>query len=174
MERHWQMDATRSATSTRWWMRTTTFLLVLAISSFSLQAQTSTSDPQRLDQIKQLLAEERWQDIVRLAEAEAIRTPDLNYYYGIALARLGRWDDAERTLSQGLGQQPGDKRFPLELAGVYFKQKKYSAAAKYLRRSLRLDPSDSYANDFLASVYLLQGNLAAALKYWNFVSKPLI
>ena len=155
-------------------MRAATLLLVLFIGSFPLQAQTSTSNPQRLDQIKQLLAEERWQDIVRLAEAESVRTPDLNYYYGIALTRLSRWDDAERTLKQGLRQQPGDKRFSLELAGVYFKQKKYPTAAKYLRRSLRLDPADSYANDFLASVYLLQGNLDAALKYWNLVSKPSI
>jgi len=155
-------------------MRAATFLFILAVGSFSLQAQTSPSDPQGPAQLKQLLAEERWQDIVRLAEAEDARSADLNYYYGIALTRLGRWDDAERTLKQGLRQLPGDKRFPLELAGVYFKQKKYAEAAKYLRLTLRLDPADSYANDFLASVYFLLGNLDAALKYWNLVSKPLI
>ena len=151
-----------------------TFLFILAVCSFPVQAQTSASDPQSHPQIKQLFAEERWQDIVRLAEAEDARTADLNYYYGIALTRLERWDDAERALKQGLRQQPDDKRFPLELAGVTFKQKKYEEAANYLRRTLRLDPADSYANDFLASVYFLLGNLDAALKYWNLVSKPLI
>lgn len=155
-------------------MRAATVLLVLAVSSFPLQAQTSTFDRQRPDQIKLLLAEERWPEVVQLAEAEERRTADVNYYYGIALTRLGRWDDAARALKQGLRQQSGDKRFPLELAGVYFKQKKYSEAAKYLRRAQRLDPAEAYANDFLASVYLLLGNLDAALKYWNRVSKPQI
>lgn len=155
-------------------MRAATFLFIFALASFPLQAQNSPSGPQDHAQLKQLLAEERWQDIVRLAESEVVRTVDLNYYYAIALTRLGRWNDAERTLKQGLRQQPGDKRYPLELAGVYFKQKNYAEAAKYLRRTLRLDPADSYANDFLASVYFLLGNLDAAVKYWNLVSKPLI
>lgn len=155
-------------------MRAALFLLIIAVCSFPLHAQTSTSDPDRLAEIKQLFAEERWQEIVRLVETKAARSADLNPYYGIALARLGRWEDAARALKQGLRQQPGDKRFPLELAGVSFKQKKYAEAANYLRRALRLDPADSYANDFLASVYFLQGNLDAALKYWNHVSKPQI
>ena len=32
--------------------------------------------------------------------------------------------------------------FPLELAGVAFKQKRYAVAARHLRRALHLDPSD--------------------------------
>ncbi|MBC7924807.1 MAG: tetratricopeptide repeat protein, partial [Bryobacteraceae bacterium] len=172
MERHRQMDVTGSASARRWRMRAATLLLILTVCSFHLHAQTPTPDPNRLAEIKQLLAEERWQEIVRLVEAEESRTADLNYYYGTALAHLARWSDAERALQQGLKQEPGDKRFSLELAGIFFKQKNYSSAADYLRRTLRLDPTDTYANDFLASVYFLQGNLEAALKYWNRVSKP--
>ncbi|MCI0422875.1 MAG: tetratricopeptide repeat protein [Acidobacteria bacterium] len=160
--------------STRRAMRAIAILLILAFSSFPLRAQTLLSDPKPLAEIKQLIAEERWQEVVRLAEAEVDRSPDLNYYYGTALARLERWDDARRAFQNGLRQQPGDKRFSLELAGVAFKQKNYAEAADYLRRALRLDPEDTYANDFLASVYFLQGNLEAALKYWNLVSKPQI
>ncbi len=47
-------------------------------------------------------------------------------------------------------------------------------AARHLRRALRLDPTDSYGNDFLGTVYFLQGNIEAALKYWNRVGKPQI
>jgi hypothetical protein len=155
-------------------MRAASFLLLLAVCSFPLHAQTSPSDAKPLAEIKQLFAEERWQEIVRLAETEAARSADLNYYYGIALAHLALWDDAEKALKLGLRQQPNDKRFPLELAGVFFKQKKYAEAVNYLRRTLRLDPTDAYSNDFLASVYFLQGNLDAALKYWNRFSKPQI
>lgn len=168
------MDAAGFASARRPRMRATAVLLILIVSSSPLWAQTSLSEPKPLAEIKVLFAEERWQEIVRLAETEAERSADLNYYYGIALARLERWDDAKRAFQNGLKQQPGDKRFPLELAGVFFKQNNYAEAADYLRRALRLDPADTYANDFLASVYFLQGNLEAALKYWNHVSKPQI
>jgi hypothetical protein len=147
-------------------------LLIFAISSFPHLAQTSTSDSGALAEARKLLAEERWQEVVRLAEAEIVRSADLDYYYGIALARLGRWDDARMAFESAFRQGPRDKRFSLELAGVSFKQKNYVEAAGYLQRALRLDPADTYANDFLGSVYFLEGNLDAALKYWNRVSKP--
>ncbi len=79
-----------------------------------------------------------------------------------------------QAFAAGARLQPGDKRFPLELAGVAFKQKQYTQAARYLRRALHLDPNDSYGNDFLGTVYFLQGNIEAALKYWNHVDKPQI
>jgi len=90
------------------------------------------------------------------------------------LAHLERWDDARRIFLAARRAQPKDKRFPIELAGIAFKQKKYSLSAAYLRAALRLDPKDSYANDFLATVYFLEGNMEAALKYWNRGGKPRI
>ncbi len=144
--------------------------LILAFSAFPLRAQPALSDHGA--EIKQLFAEERWEEIVRIAEVEAERSADINYYYGTALARLRRWDEAGRAFQNGLSQQPGDKRFSLELAGVCFRRKNYAEAAVHLRRALRLDPADTYAKDFLASVYFLQGNIEAALKYWNRISKP--
>jgi Tetratricopeptide repeat len=143
---------------------------ILAFCAFPLRAQPALSD--HITEIKQLFGEERWEEVVRVAEAGAERSADINYFYGTALARLGRWDEAKRAFQIGLSQQPGDKRFSLELAGVCFKQKNYAAAAGHLRRALRLDPTDTYANDFLAGVYFLQGNVEAAVKYWNRVSKP--
>src|SRR5215475_10383181 len=132
-------------------------LLIFAFSAFPLRAQPALSD--HATEIKQLFAEERWEDIVRIAEDDAERSADINYYYGMALARLGRWDEARRAFQIGLRQQPGDKRFSLGLAGVCFRKKNYAEAAGHLRRALRLDPTDTYANDFLASVYFLQGNV---------------
>ena len=125
-------------------------------------------------EVRQLLAQERWLDIIRLAETETVRSADFIYYYGTALARLERWEDAGKEFRAGLLQFSGDKRFLLGLAGVSFKLKKYEEAAEFLRQSLKIDPSDSYAIDFLASVYYLQGNLEAALKYWNRIYKPKI
>jgi tetratricopeptide (TPR) repeat protein len=130
------------------------------------------SPAERTARVKHLLAEERWQEIVREVKSVSAADAELDYCYGSALARLGRWDDAQQAFLAGRRLAPRDKRFPIELAGVAFKQKRYPAAAAWLRRGLRLDPSDPYANDFLGTVYFLLGNLEAALKYWNQVAKP--
>jgi hypothetical protein len=97
---------------------------------------------------------------------------DLDYYYGVALAHLERWAEAGNVLDDGQRLAPRDKRFPIELAGVAFKQKKYGEARRDLHRALRLDLKDAYANEFLATIYFLAGNLEAALKYWNRTGKP--
>jgi tetratricopeptide (TPR) repeat protein len=121
---------------------------------------------------RQLFNQERWPDLVQLLEKVPRTSADLNYYYGVAQAHLMRWVEAARALSAGERLASGDKRFPIELAGVAFKQKKYGEARSHLRRALRLDPTDEYANDFLATIYFIEGNLEAALKYWNRIGKP--
>jgi tetratricopeptide (TPR) repeat protein len=81
-------------------------------------------------------------------------------------------DRAEKALTKGIILYPSDKRFPIELAGIKFKEKNYSRAIFWLRRALRIDGADAYANEFLATTYFLEGNLDAAIKYWNHVKKP--
>ncbi len=105
-------------------------------------------------------------------ESAPARGAEIDYYYGSALAHLGRWDQARAAFLAGRRLRPRDERFPIELGGVAFKQKRYAEAARWLRKGLRLAPDDSYANDFLATVYFLEGNTEAALKYWNRVAKP--
>jgi hypothetical protein len=98
----------------------------------------------------------------------------MDYLCGLALARLERWEEAHAAFVQGEEKQPEDKRFPLERAGVAFKQRRNKEAKAALRRALKLDPRDEYGNNFLATIYLLEGNLEAALKYWNRIGKPQI
>jgi hypothetical protein len=92
----------------------------------------------------------------------------------MALAHLGRGEEAREAFQAGQKKQPRDKRFPIELAGLAFKQKHFADARRDLRRALRLDPKDAYALDFLATVELLEQNLEAALNLWNRVDKPRI
>lgn len=130
-------------------------------------------------QLKQLSAQERWQDVINLAESSLVRSspadpPDLDYYYGMALAHAGRRDDAAWVFESAARRFPQDKRFPEELAGIAFQQKNYPRAGAYLRRALRIDPADSYANEFLATIYFLRENPEAALKYWNRLNRPRI
>ena len=109
---------------------------------------------------------------MRLVETQPGPSPELNYYYGVALAQLGRLDHARTALLKGFHQLPNDKRFAEELAGVEFRQKANRRAAFWLQRALAIDPHDEYASDFLGTIYFLEGNLEAALKYWNRVGKP--
>lgn len=138
----------------------------------SAAAQSPPKDTGAIANIKQLAAEERWQEIVRATRVGSATSAELKLYSGIALAHLGRWEEAREALLAGARLDPSDQRFPIELAGVEFKQRRYAQAATWLRRALRLEPSDTYGNDFLGSVYFVVGNLEAALKYWNRVGKP--
>ncbi len=110
------------------------------------------------------------------AEAEpAVEPPaDVIFYHGLALARLDRNEGARAVLAAGRKSYPRDKRFPLELAGVAYREQQFGRARRFLRQALRLDPSDEYGNDFLGSLYLVEGDVAAALQYWNRIDKPLI
>jgi tetratricopeptide (TPR) repeat protein len=171
MERGRKMDAARTASNPTSLNSIVVFAFLFFCANFAA-AQTS-ADP-AVSRATQLSNQLRWQEIVSLVEAVPYPSAELDFYYGTALAQLGRWDDAQRAFAAGARLQPRDKRFSLELAGVAFKKKQYPLAVHYLRQALRLDPSDSYGNDFLGTVYFLQGNTEAALKYWNRAGKPQI
>jgi len=99
--------------------------------------------------------------------------PD-TYSRGMQAANTGQWEEARREFLSGLQQFPLDKRFPIELAGIAYRDRDYRRARRYLSSALRLDRSDTYANDFLGTLYFLDSNYPAALKYWNRAGKPRI
>jgi tetratricopeptide (TPR) repeat protein len=140
-------------------------LVVLACCFSSAHSQEPLST-------RRLLQEERWSELVERLAPLGNRSAEQEYEYGIALAHLEHWEQAHAALSRGARLQQGDKRFPIELAGIAFKQKQNGRAISYLHRALRLDAKDDYANEFLATLYFLQGNVEAAVKYWNRISTP--
>jgi tetratricopeptide (TPR) repeat protein len=141
-------------------------------STSPLNAQTGASP--EASQIQQLFDQHNWPEVVRLAAPLAPRSADLNFEFGLALAHLQRWPEARAALQAGERECPRQKRFDVELAGVAFQLKRYPETASWLRRALKLDPNDEYANNFAGTVYLLMGNTNAALKYWNRVQKPYV
>ena len=157
-----------------------TLVLVSLLITSPLQSLGQASQPgwpvgnDRTTKVRELLEQSRWQEIVDELGPDSLTPLDLRYYYGSALAHLGRWGEARAVLLEGQRTAAQDKRFPVELAGIAFKQKRYPEAAAWLRRGLKIDPTDAYAKDFLGTVYFLQGNLEAALKYWNRIDKPQI
>ena len=147
--------------------RTAGFLIIVVM----LSCYAATQD---VASAKRLFEQERWTELVHLLQFVPHRSAELDYEYGVALAHLERWEDANKALFAGRQLAPGDKRFLIELAGVAFKQKHNTRAIEYLRSAHQLDPDDTYTNQFLATLYFLQGNIDAALKYWNSEGKPAI
>jgi tetratricopeptide (TPR) repeat protein len=147
---------------------------VLFFCSAHLCPQPSAQQSPSEQQLQQLADSQRWSEIVAQLEPVASRSATTDYYLGIALAQLGRLDEAQSTLEAGLRLAPADPRFPVELAGIAFKQKNYPLTIRHLRQAVRLSPNDTYTNDFLGTTYFLEGNLEAALKYWNRAGKPQI
>ena len=147
-------------------------VIVLLCSCLSLNAETGPVEPSSAQEIQKLAAGQQWEEIVRLLEPMQSRSADMDFYLGTALARLERWSGAESAFQTGFRLAPTDPRFPIELAGLAFRQKHYSQAADRLQQAIKLAPDDTYANDFLGTVYFLQGNLEASLKYWNRAGKP--
>jgi tetratricopeptide (TPR) repeat protein len=146
--------------------------LCVCLFSLAARAQCST-DPSGFP-VHELFQQHKWEEVVRSAESLPSRSADINFEYGIALAHLQQWPKAHDVLIAGRRQCPGQKRFPIELAGIAFQNKQYPEAASFLRSALRIDPHDEYAINFAATVYFLMGNLDAALKYWNQLHKPSI
>jgi tetratricopeptide (TPR) repeat protein len=173
MESGQSLDTARSSTTWR------TFVYALAILSLVLTAvagnsQTSETPSEKLVRVQRLFQQQKWLELVRVIESSPLRDADLEYYYGSALARLGNWQAARQAFLRGRQSRPTDKRFPIELGGVAYRQQRYREATGWLRRGLQIDPADSYANEFLATIYFLNGNLEAALKYWNHIGKPFV
>ncbi len=144
---------------------------ILMLLVFGLVAQAA-DDAERLRSIKKLYEQQNWAEVAREAQGPAEQSADFDYYAGMALSHLDKWREARDAFSNGVRKTPRDARFLTERAGAEYRLNDLSAAKRDLRRSMHLDPSDSYVAEFLGTIYLLEGNLEAALKYWNLVYKP--
>ena len=148
---------------------------ILLLLSLPLRVPAQCGGAKPSDQaVHNLYAQQKWVDVIDQARRLPNRSADMNFELGMALAHLERWDEAHAALLDGQRVCPREKRFPIELAGVAFQQKRYPEAAAWIRRGLRLDPQDEYANEFAGTVFLLLDNPDAALKYWNRVHRPQI
>ncbi len=150
--------------------------LVLAIAllcnGLIVVAQTGPAEDPIMQTAHTLITEQRWQEVVSILGPLPVHTAEMDFDLGTALARLNRWAEAAAAYEAGRRLAPTDPKFPVELAGIAFKQRHYPLAAHLLRNAIKLSPQDRYANDFLGTVYFLEGNLNASLKYWNRAGKP--
>jgi hypothetical protein len=149
----------------------TFFFAALSALGF-LHPCAAADDAERLVRARQLYEKQQWAEAAREAQGPADQSAELDFYEGMALSHLERWEQARQAFSNGANKSPTDARFPTERAGTEYKLNDHRAAKADLRRALRLNPRDSYVLEFLGTIYLLEGNIEAALKYWNRVHKP--
>ena len=170
MAGHWQLDASRRASSTG--VKVLTFCLLALLLIGGAQPIISADDALRLQTVKRFYEQQKWDEALRAAHGPPDQPAEFDYYAGMALSRLQRWTEARDAFSRGESKQPHDPRFLVERAGAEYKLDDFRSAKHDLLRSLRLNNRDPYVSDFLATIYLLEGNTEAALKYWNYSEKP--
>jgi tetratricopeptide (TPR) repeat protein len=144
-----------------------------ALTAILLWAVAAANDPVDV-RAQRLYASGKWAEAIDAWRSVTQVPASADYYAGMAFVRLGNFAEARVALESGRLKAPGDKRFPIELAGLAYKRQDFAAAEQYLHQALRLDPEDRYANDFLGTLYYLRENLEAALRYWNRIAKPRI
>ncbi|HXK60333.1 MAG TPA: tetratricopeptide repeat protein [Acidobacteriota bacterium] len=148
-------------------------ILIFCLGVVSLAAQENVRATPSLEQLDRLRDEEHWERLIEVSRLIPNPGPDVRLLRGLALARTGRLTEAETELKMALREEGADRsKILIELAGVYFKQKRYKESRRFLHRAMSATPADRYLLDFLGSVYYLEGNLEAALKYWNQIDKP--
>ena len=145
------------------------FLAVLPVASFG---QDASPEQARLAAAQTVFDAGRWNEAARLSSGPADQPAELDFLRGLSLSRLEKWDEARLAFEAGARKSPRDARFPVELAGIAYKQKDFRLAKKELHAALLLNSTDAYTHEFLGTIYFLEGNLEAALKYWNPEDKP--
>lgn len=106
--------------------------------------------------------------------AEGRIDPEISLLHGIAAARQGDLDDAENILRALIRENSLFAAAYTELAGLRFLAGDLDSVPKLLEKSLDLDPTQSYAREFLGTVYYLQGRKLRAVQTWNRLGQPRI
>jgi tetratricopeptide (TPR) repeat protein len=100
------------------------------------------------------------------------------HIYGLSLAAVGRYTEAEQHLNQAIALKPTVGDYHYDLGFVLYQQKKYEASVPVLKRAVELDGENLMARFLLGRTYvsahrsLLLGNFSKlALEQLNYVAK---
>ena len=109
MERCGKMDATRGAYARIPLIRTAWLLFLLTGGVLFCRAANSPQDcsPER---IKQQASQELWREIAGADSCGASSSPDVQFFFGTALAKLERWQEAEKAFLRGQALAPRDRK----------------------------------------------------------------
>src|SRR5258708_31110483 len=142
MERHRAVDRAGRAAKGR-------LILVLLLLFLPARVLAQAADPaaEKLSEIKTLYEAGNWDGVVRAVAQSPDEPAGLLLYRGLALARLERLEEAKAAFSAGRAKAPGDPRFLIELAGIAYREKQFSAAKRDLRRPLPINATSAHSTN---------------------------
>lgn len=79
-------------------------------------------------------------------------TVELQFPKANALAKLKRYDEAERTFLEMIERRPGEAIYYANLGVLYHHWRRFHSAAAYYEHALRLDPGLNRISDALSKV----------------------
>jgi tetratricopeptide (TPR) repeat protein len=152
------------------------------VTVFLLLASQQSPSPRSL--CDQALEQYRTKDYAAAvtASSQAVQQDPLDavcqHIYGLSLAAVGRYSEAEHHLNQAITLKPTVGNYHYDLGFVLYQQKKYEASVPVLKRAVELDGENLMARFLLGRTYvsahrsLLLGNFSKlALEQLNYVAR---
>ena len=99
---------------------------------------------------------------------------EASFLLGVVMARQENWEAAGQALEWTIDLNPRFAPAHLELAGVRYRQGANHEAMRLLRKTISMDPGNSYARYFLATLSYLENRKLEALYHWNAGGEPRI
>ena len=143
MAAHAQLDAAGSSRAGALRIRTAILSVLLAL-PFAAHAQNTCSNAAELQKLSD---EGHWKLVLQATSHCPTGLADVDYYRGLAFAGLDRWAEAKAAFESGEQSYPHVKRSPVDLADVAFKQTRFQAAHRLLRRAQRIALDQHIARD---------------------------
>jgi len=109
LARHPELDAPCGASPPGVKVRHLVFAVVLLASVSHLGK--AADEAQRLESVKRLYQQQRWEEVLREAQGTVDQSADFDYYVGMALSRLERWNEARVAFSQGCKESAARRTF---------------------------------------------------------------
>jgi serine/threonine-protein kinase len=104
------------------------------------------------------------------AEQEFQRAIELNpnyamacHWYGVYLARMGKFDEARRQLHRALELDPYSPTININVGTAYYLAREYDEAIPHIRKALEIDPNFIPAHSSLGQVMLALGRYDEAI-----------
>jgi tetratricopeptide (TPR) repeat protein len=151
-----------------------TVLLVLA-------PQQSPSPRSLCDQALEFYRTKDYAAAVKAASQavqQDVRDAACQHIYGLSLAAVARYSEAEQHLNQAISLKPTVGNYHYDLGFVLYQQKKYEASVPVLKRAVELDGENLMARFLLGRTYvsahrsLLLGNFSKlALEQLSYVAR---
>ncbi|HEU5396508.1 MAG TPA: tetratricopeptide repeat protein [Verrucomicrobiae bacterium] len=114
---------------------------------------------------------QRWPDLLAFAEKWSEEVPADHrawYYVGIALAGLGRFDEAEAAYRRALAIDPGEVKAWNNLAGLLYENlQRPLDGIRCLQQALKINPANKLAWSNLATMVGRMGHHDRAMEFAN-------